>query len=383
MTLASLSPAPGEVSKTVQQMRTSMARLALSRAEAGDYATARRFAHLAAIRHLDELITWKQLRDPRERTDYETLATFIDQHPTWPGLGRLRARMETMLPLTWDAKAVIDWFGDQAPYTPEGATRLISAFAKTGRKDRARDVARQAWSRLTFGRGQQKAFLAIAKPYLRADDHRQRLDRLLWRRQIDEAERMFPLVDRGHALLAKARIRLIRDMPGVDAAIKRVPASLRNDPGLVYERIHWRRNRGLDQGARSLLTKAPDNPPFAMRWWRERHIQVRALLEDGDAKAAYKLARSHRQTEGVGFAEAEWLAGWIALDHLKDPARAYPHFTAMYEAVSTPISRARGAYWAARAAEALGPGCCGKELVRTGRHLQHRLLRTARSPAPA
>lgn len=143
-------------------------------------------------------------------------------------------------------------------------------------------------------------------------------------------------------------------MPGVDAAIKRVPASLRNDPGLVYERIHWRRNRGLDQGARSLLTKAPDNPPFAMRWWRERHIQVRALLEDGDAKAAYKLARSHRQTEGVGFAEAEWLAGWIALDHLKDPARAYPHFTAMYEAVSTPISRARGAYWAARAAEALG-----------------------------
>lgn len=361
VTLASLTPKPGETDESVQEMRASIARLALSRADAGDYATARMFARMAAIRHLNDLITWRRLGDSRETVDYPALAAFVERHRDWPGMARLRARMETMLPEEWGARATIDWFADRRPVTPEGATRLISALVENGDADRARKVARQAWGRLNFSHAQQKMFLTVAAPYLRAADHRRRLDRLLWRHQADDAERMLALVDRDHALLAKARIRLMRNMPGVDAAIKRVPARLQNDPGLLYERIHWRRGHGFDEGARDLLAKAPVEPPHRLRWWRERHIQVRALLEDGNADAAYRLARDHRQKDGLGFAEAEWIAGWIALDHLREPARAYDHFTAMYEAVSTPISRARGAFWAGRAAAALGRDAAAKD----------------------
>ncbi|MCK6419162.1 MAG: lytic transglycosylase domain-containing protein, partial [Alphaproteobacteria bacterium] len=85
-------------------------------------------------------------------------------------------------------------------------------------------------------------------------------------------------------------------------------------------------------------------------WWKERHIMARRLMERRQFRDAYALVRQHGQTDGASYAEAEWLAGWLALEFLNNPARAYQHFEAMFERVNTPVSRARGAYWAAQAA---------------------------------
>ena len=46
----------------------------------------------------------------------------------------------------------------------------------------------------------------------------------------------------------------------------------------------------------------------------------------------------HGQAKGVAFAEAEFLAGWIALRHLKRPADGLKHFQTLYDGVSTDIS---------------------------------------------
>jgi soluble lytic murein transglycosylase len=56
----------------------------------------------------------------------------------------------------------------------------------------------------------------------------------------------------------------------------------------------------------------------------------------------------------VGFANAEWHAGWIALRFLDRPEDALAHFERLWDGVDTPISSARAAYWAGRAAEDLG-----------------------------
>ena len=77
-------------------------------------------------------------------------------------------------------------------------------------------------------------------------------------------------------------------------------------------------------------------------------IAVSALLL---AALAYKLATSHFQTDGADFAEAEWLAGWIALRKLNRPDEALRHFQTLYDNVSYPVSRARAAYWLARTYE--------------------------------
>src|SRR3954468_7183705 len=47
------------------------------------------------------------------------------------------------------------------------------------------------------------------------------------------------------------------------------------------------------------------------------------------------------------------MAGWIALRYLHDPSTAYAHFSKIAESAENPISLARGAYWAGRAAEAM------------------------------
>ena len=67
-----------------------------------------------------------------------------------------------------------------------------------------------------------------------------------------------------------------------------------------------------------------------------------------------RVVRRHGHTSGADLADGEWLAGWIALRFQGKPAAALAHFETMYQTVNYPISRTRGAYWAGRAAEAMG-----------------------------
>jgi soluble lytic murein transglycosylase len=70
-------------------------------------------------------------------------------------------------------------------------------------------------------------------------------------------------------------------------------------------------------------------------------------------ESAYLLAVDHGQTDGFSFAEAEWMSGWLALRFLNSPSKAAKHFEAMYKSVTTPVSKARGAYWMGRTADVL------------------------------
>jgi soluble lytic murein transglycosylase len=140
----------------------------------------------------------------------------------------------------------------------------------------------------------------------------------------------------------------------VEAAIATVPADLIKDPGLVYERIRWRRKKGFDLEARQLIFDFPLDQVRPDLWLSERNALARDALQQGHVSEAYRLARGHALTDPGGYAEAEWLAGWIALRFLHEPEVARAHFLAMFAAVRYPISLARAAYWSARACAAAG-----------------------------
>ena len=133
------------------------------------------------------------------------------------------------------------------------------------------------------------------------------------------------------------------------------PERLRNEPGLVLESARWyRRMDRLDEAAKTLQQPPPDLVRPAA-WWRERDILVRRLLEKGKDQLAYALAAWRGLGEtGAAAAEAEFLSGWIAFRRLNDPKSAYEHFSTLYASATLPASQARGAYWQARAAEAMG-----------------------------
>ena len=133
-----------------------------------------------------------------------------------------------------------------------------------------------------------------------------------------------------------------------------MPAASRDNGALRYDLARYYRRSEQDDKVVEILKSPTAELDHPKRWWTERAIQVRRLLREGDAQGAYRLARDHKQSGDGDFAEAEWLAGWIALRFTKQPALAREHFQRLAAVASYPVSKARGAYWQGRAAQDLG-----------------------------
>ncbi len=103
---------------------------------------------------------------------------------------------------------------------------------------------------------------------------------------------------------------------------------------------------------RSVKTEAADlaDPE---RWWEFRRQEVRRALNLSKFKTAYGIAKHHGPLDEEARAEAEFLAGWIALQFLKDANTATVHFQSSVEARGSGRDQARSAYWLARGKAAL------------------------------
>lgn len=307
-----------------------------------------------------KLSLWLRLTAPDGEAPFETIAAFITANPDWPGQRTLRRRAEEAMPAGLSTKRVLAWFERYPPLTANGYYHYGRALRAAGQGGKAARVVRDGWINRSIGKDIEREYLKSFGALLTPADHRRRLDQLLWKGWTDQARRMLPRVGAGYRALAVARMRLRAMKPGVDRALAKVPKHLRADPGLIYERVRWRRRKERDDGARALLHRHHRNQPHAELWWTERRILARRALDAGYISEAYRLTREHAVKDGRAFAEAEWLAGWIALRFLREPKVAGRHFQRMYDAVRFPISRARGAYWLGRAAEAAG----GREQAR-------------------
>ena len=62
------------------------------------------------------------------------------------------------------------------------------------------------------------------------------LNNLIWNKKWASVYRQLKRVSKDYQILAKAKIKLSRREYGVDYAIKIIPDTLNNDPGLVYEK---------------------------------------------------------------------------------------------------------------------------------------------------
>src|SRR5262249_14488612 len=136
----------------------------------------------------------------------------------------------------------------------------------------------------------------------------------------------------------------------------------RRDLGYVLCRLHWLMRRDNVVGAASLVLAAAgkDRHEDLQRqdtdeWWRERRLLARRLLDLGKAETAYQVVHEAASPANPYYrAEFHFMAGWIALRFLADPATAVEHFAHIDKDTADPIVRARAAYWRGRAAEAAG-----------------------------
>lgn len=335
----------------------SKAETAFKAVEADDWRAVRRLAGDVRDPVLADILRWIDMTRPGTDAPFNDIAAFLLRNPQWPGKSAMRGRAEEAMPTALPHDEVLAWFNSHPPVTAEGRIRRIAALFGTGQTENARGEVRKAWIEGNFGKRQQQDFYRRYRRALTPEDHRKRVDRLIWEDRYWPARRMLALLDRDWRKLAEARLKLMRKDGGVDKAIAAVPHALKSHPGLIYERVRWRRRKGRHLSARELLEDLPPDLVRPDKWWSERSILARDALQSGHISEAYRIAKEHGLIPEAGligpFAEAEWLAGWIALRFLQEPGAAMDHFVAMHQAVRFPISRSRAAYWSGRSAEAM------------------------------
>ena len=349
-----LAPFAGQAEPMLNASDSTIYRQAFALVDREAWSDARAVASTASDPLPAKFIQWLDLIRPGPGRSFDEITAFMRSNPDWPGQISLQERAERAMPSNMGTEETLAWFADREPVTIEGAAALARAMFAKGLTDQAIALVRRAWAELPVSAAAEGPFLAQNAAHLRLEDHVARLDRLLWDGQTEAAQRMMSLVDPAHRALATARIRLREKSGGVDVAIQQVPAELLRDPGLVYERARWRRQAGDDLGAAEILDPPPTGIGRPDLMWRELENAARKALHRGDVSVAYRLSAGHGTTEGVVFADGEWFAGWVASRFLAEHRLGYDHFTRMYAGVGSAVSLARGAYWAGRAAEAMG-----------------------------
>jgi soluble lytic murein transglycosylase len=346
-----LSHATGTV---LSQKDESNIKAALKAASKNQWKNARALAKRIKDPLAKKIVLYFDLERRETKASFEDISSFIAENPHWPSSKTLHRRAEEAMQDDLSPSRVLQWLDGRDPVSTDGWTHLARALLATGEKEKARQVIGDTWINRNFAKRPEKTFYKRYRRYLSAEDHVKRLDRLLWEGRNWPARRMLWKVKPGLRALAEARLMLRHRFGNVDTAIKKVPKEYLDDPGLIYERLRWRRRKGRYEQSLELLMPPPDTLVRPELWWQERAYLARMALQKGHITDAYRLVNNHKLKEGPGFADAEWLAGWIALRFMKEPKTAFTHFQTMYEYVNYPISRARGAYWTGRAAKAMG-----------------------------
>jgi soluble lytic murein transglycosylase len=345
-------------SKFYSQKDFALAKKAVSEMKKSDWTNALKTAKKAKDKSIYNFIEWRHLLTEGNKASFYDYLNFINANKDWPRLGRIKYLAEHKLSNEKITPGkIIDWFGDEEPLSGYGKMILGESYILTGQIEQGKKLIKEGWITADLSKTELSLFRKKFKNYLNAEDYIQRADYLAWENKYWDLKRMLRYLPKDYELLYNARQLLMSKSYGVDQAIKNVPDRFKNDAGLNFDRLKWRRKRGRIDSSAEILLNVKNTKDYLVRpdkWWDEREIISRSLIYEKKYELAYKIASNHALIEGSDYAVAEWMSGWIALSFLDDPLLSKDHFQNFYNNVSYPISTSRGAYWLARSYKALG-----------------------------
>ena len=316
------------------------------------------------------ILTWTIVLSGLEAVPSSEISNAEAELKGWPGLAALPRLFERALYFEKPpAQTIIAAFKEKAPETTKGSIALIRALMTSGDAKSARTMATNAWRTQMMDDREADIFSNEFASLLTKDDHFRRMEMLLYRDHVNDAREISRKAEAQS--LYRAWSTVIRSPAKADAAIEAVDKSWHATPAYLYLRIRHLRELERNKEAAALLAKMPRDRAALVdpdEWWVEARIISRGLYEDGDAKAAYKLASAHLAQSPEEIAEAEFHAGWYALRGLKDAKTAARHFSAILDVASGQISSARAHYWLGRAAEAGAGGKAPEHYARAAQY---------------
>ena len=323
-----------------------------------NFAAARGTAATIAEPSAERLALWYYFyaRDPA--VSLSDADAYFDAQPDWPMATTIQRHVEDRIPDNAPADQVLAFFDGRVPVSGKGKIKLARAELAKGNEEAANFLIKDAWINDGFTVQDERKFLAQYGSRLTQADHAARVDRLLWRRQVTNARRVFSRLNASDRRKAQARAGLLLGANSGRTAYYNLPAKERADAGVTHAAIRYFRRAGEEPRAIAVARTAPTDPVVARNGavlWDETQLLMRWALKEKQYADAYAMAAGHGLAPGsTDFSEAEFDAGWIALRYLGEPERAEKHFAALTASVKAPISLARGYYWLGRAAEARG-----------------------------
>jgi soluble lytic murein transglycosylase len=316
-----------------------------------------------------KLIEWAWLRHADSEAGFERYATFIRNNPDWP-VSLLRRRAEGRL---WQERrdgATVHAFIGDTPTSAAGRLALARVEMAEGNRAHAESEVRAVWQSEPLTAEMETTVLAAFPDVLTHADHVARMDKRIGAKDFGAATRAATHAGDDHVAIVKAcggaESKKGGSLDGVKAELHgdlayslcKLHHLLRNDaPGNNVKGKIVTSKGDYEAAVKLVLAASPEDlkRQDTDEWWRERRSLARKLLDIGDAHNAYEVARTAAPPTNPYYrGETHFMAGWIALRFLNDPATALTHFAHIDDGAVDPLTIARAEYWRGRAQEALG-----------------------------
>ena len=347
---------------------------------------------------------WNSLRQS-DNLPFSSYASFLLSHRGWPGETAMRRTAERRDDAS-PAEA-IRFFTAFPPLTPAGHARHAFALQASGRSDEARTAARAAWTGGVLPASDEQRLLGAFGSSLTPADHDARMEALLGNGDTQSAQRALAWSSASKRPLYEARLALQTRASDAAGRLAALGSAHSGDAGLLIDRAAWLRETGNSHGARQLLaqprrlTTSPANPE---KFMETMVTLARGAVNDRQWSLAYQIAsqvddifpagtdvsrRSYGERDE--YTNLTWLAGQSAL-RTNRPGDAVRMFERYGRAAQSQQTRAKGFYWAARAATQAGQAAQATSFLELaaagpdqfyGQLALERLGRTPPVPAPA
>ncbi len=354
----SLKPAPVVKSKVVSEKIYINLADALDAADSNNWSKVRKLYKQSNDSTVKQLLLWRITTNSKAQPSFSELEKGLSELSDWPKTREMQKQAESLLVYeNLSSKELDAWFSKYPPMTGVGKLAYAKFLKANNKTSEAKSVIKDVWLNYALPSSAEKEILLVYGSTLTRADHSARVDMLLWGNQRSSAKRLLKRLSSPEQKLVQARLALMEGRRGVDNLMNAVPKKYQSDQGLLYERAKWRRRKAknYDGAIESILQISPEGVSSAglSKIWNERSILLRSLIKERRWPEAYKIAADHGMTKGVGFAEAEFYAGWVSLKHLNENQTAFEHFDTLAKGVGSPISLSRGLYWRGEALTAL------------------------------
>ena len=313
------------------------------------------------------LVNWMYLIEPQSGASFDEYSAFIKNHKDWPRINRLKYLAEHKINFENNSpSSIIEYFSNNPPLSGFGRLRLAEAYLENNQTDKARNLVKDGFRDAELSKNDLKYFSKIFKKFLTHSDYVLRADYFAYEAKYKDLKDTIDYLNPDYQKLYNARAALFTKR-SADNLIAQIPQNLKDDPGLSYDRIKWRRKKAKFSEALTMINQSASDSLMRNQYLAKERLSVaRDKIQEKEYKLAYEILKDHRLSEGYDYAEIEWHLGWLASSFLNQQDAAINHFLKMNAAVSYPVSKARAAYWLGRTYKKLGQNTQANNWFKTG-----------------